>query len=592
MINLALLLQGIAPLIAGIVGFRTQKETRRKIWYSRIKGFWFEFSHNKIGLVGLAILLIFVFVAVFQDPVAALSYPDPDKYGLAENYAKPSWIGIIDPSSRNLPPTLDYSLQLVWNTPPLDSNVTIDQNGDMWIIRYNRTDQQKFVVSATATFQYSYQSPFRYSYDFRWGAFPALDQYGASLARYSVEINLTNPSGRNFPLWDQHWWAFKESPCYLLNPNPPPDAWKDWTNPPEWWGPNRNYYPGGSDYQHFFEHQQNAWANPPPKYDRMGYDIYDKYYNRTIPLSSSTRGINLVIDSSESMYATARMGYKMWDSRTIMIRDIFSTSGTYSFQVYVTIEATQKSGSCEVDISNFNLHIPGLVWGLLGTDYQGHDCWARLVYGARTSLEVGLSAAIIATSIGILVGIVAGYSGGIVDEFLMRLVDVLLCIPLLPLLMVLVTFFGKHLVYIVIIIAVFGWLGLARLIRSQVLSIREAPFIDCAKASGGSSSYIMIRHLMPNVIPIALADFILSVPGAILLEAALSFIGFGDMTQPTWGREYSIMQEQGGVFQSGQGIVWWWFIPPGLAITLLCVAFVFLGHAVDEIVNPRLRRRR
>jgi len=103
----------------------------------------------------------------------------------------------------------------------------------------------------------------------------------------------------------------------------------------------------------------------------------------------------------------------------------------------------------------------------------------------------------------------------------------------------------------------------------------------------------MIRHILPNVLPVAVADFILSVPGAILLEAALSYIGFGDPSTPTWGREYSLMQEvAAGVSVPGQGIVWWWFIPPGLAITLLCVAFVFLGHAVDEIVNPRLRRRR
>jgi ABC-type dipeptide/oligopeptide/nickel transport system permease subunit len=592
-ISLALLLQGIAPLVAFIIGFRTQRETRRRIWYSRIKGFWFEFSHNKIGLAGLAILLIFAFVAIFQDPIAALSYQNPDIYGLAENYAKPSWIGIIDSSSRNLPTTIDYSAQLVWNTPSPSSNVTVAQNGDMWIVSYNRTDQQKITLSANATFQYSFQPPFRFNYNFSWGAFPKVDQFGNSFARYSIEINLTNPTGRTFPLWDQYWWAVKESPSpsYIFNPNPPPDAWKDWTTPAEWWGPNRNYYPGGDDYEHFFQHQQNAWGDPPPKYDRMGYDIYDKYYNGTIPWSTSTRAVELLMYPSESIFVTARMGYKTWDTR-IMTSDIFSTPGTYTFQVYVTIEATQKSGSCQVQISNFYLHIPGLVWGLLGTDYVGHDCWARLVYGARTSLMVGLSSAIIATSIGMLVGIVAGYTGGIVDEALMRLVDVMLCIPLLPLLMVLVVFFGRNILYIILIIAVFGWLGLARLVRSQVLSIREAPFIDCAKASGGSSSYIMIRHLMPNVVPIALADFILSVPGAILLEAALSFIGFGDPSAPTWGREYSIMQELGGVYISGQGVVWWWFIPPGIAITLLCVAFVFLGHALDEIVNPRLRRRR
>lgn len=197
-------------------------------------------------------------------------------------------------------------------------------------------------------------------------------------------------------------------------------------------------------------------------------------------------------------------------------------------------------------------------------------------------------AAAIGTSIGVLVGIVAGYVGGAVDETLMRIVDILLCLPGLPLLLTLVKLFGKNVFYVIIFIALFGWLGLARTIRSQILSIREAAFVECAVASGASRPYIMRKHLLPNIIPIALASLVLSVPGGILAEASLSFLGFGDPRVPTWGKMLNYAFGHGAF----ENFAWWWAIPPGIAITLVCLAFVFMGFAIDEIVNPRLRRRR
>ena len=130
--------------------------------------------------------------------------------------------------------------------------------------------------------------------------------------------------------------------------------------------------------------------------------------------------------------------------------------------------------------------------------------------------------------------------------------------------------------------------GLSRVIRSRVLSLREMPFIESAKAAGASDSYIIIRHLVPNVFPVAMASMILAVPAAILTEAALSFLGFGDPFVPTWGKMLHEAYTEGafGAF------AWWYILPPGLAITFICLAFVFIGHALDEIVNPRLRRRR
>jgi peptide/nickel transport system permease protein len=306
--------------------------------------------------------------------------------------------------------------------------------------------------------------------------------------------------------------------------------------------------------------------------------------------NKQTFTITLVTD----LYWAYRMGCVNTDGATDsegLSQKLFQEPGNYSFRSYLFIAPLTpgKPMNFYAEISSAEVKVKGLLWGLMGTDHLGRDIWSRIVAGVKISLAIGLASAVASSFIGVLVGVVAGYLGGTTDELLMRLVDILLCLPVLPLLIVLVAMYGQNVWYIVILIAVFGWQGLSRVIRSQVLSIREAAFVECATASGASRTYIMIRHLVPNVLPIVLSDFVLSVPGGIMTEAGLSFIGFGDPKTPTWGREFNIMWNEGGAFSV---FAWWWIIPPAVAITMLCLAFVFLGHAVDEIVNPRLRRRR
>lgn len=282
-----------------------------------------------------------------------------------------------------------------------------------------------------------------------------------------------------------------------------------------------------------------------------------------------------------------RLGYKPWQGKQ-MVQDIFAEKGEYSLLFYVSFLPIRYNATCKISIWAEKLEVLGLVHGILGTDNLGHDIFAQLIYGVRISLAIGLLAAVVATTIGVLVGVVAGFVGGIVDETLMRMVDVLLCLPVLPLILALICIYGRSVWYIVVIIGIFGWQGLSRMIRSQVLSIRETPFVESAIASGANKPYIMYRHILPNVFPIIAANVVLSVPLAILLEAGLSFIGFGDPQTATWGR----MLQRAYDFGAFRQLAWWWIVPPGLAITLVCLSFVFLGHAVDEIVNPRLRRRR
>ena len=225
---------------------------------------------------------------------------------------------------------------------------------------------------------------------------------------------------------------------------------------------------------------------------------------------------------------------------------------------------------------------------LLGTDAFGRDIFSQLVWGSRIALLVGFAASFFSVMIGIIVGVVAGYFGGWVDSVLMRFTDVILVMPFLPLIIVFAAVMGPSIWNIIIAITLVGWPGTARIIRSQVLSLKERPFIDAARVTGASNMRIMFRHIIPNVLPLAFLYMTFAVTGAILGEASLSFIGLGDPTSMSWGMMlYNISHGSGYTLTA-----WWWLLPPGLAITFLVLGFFLVGRAFEEIINPRLRRRR
>mgnify|MGYP000100212249 CR=1 FL=1 len=219
----------------------------------------------------------------------------------------------------------------------------------------------------------------------------------------------------------------------------------------------------------------------------------------------------------------------------------------------------------------------------LGTDELGHDVLTRLLYAGRVSLTVGFSAALASALVGTVVGLFSGFYGGRLDSVLMRFVDIMLSIPDLPILIVLSRYFGGSLLGIILVITAFGWMGTARLVRGEILKLRTCEFVDAARALGASNARIMFRHLVPNALAPVIVSATLAVGGAILTEAALSFLGIGiQPPTPSWGN----------MLQNAQDFIWrtpllaFW---PGLMIFLTVLCFNFFGDGLRDALDPRLR---
>jgi peptide/nickel transport system permease protein len=224
----------------------------------------------------------------------------------------------------------------------------------------------------------------------------------------------------------------------------------------------------------------------------------------------------------------------------------------------------------------------------LGTDRYGRPIWDQLVYGSRISLLVGIAATLIAIVIGTVVGVLAGFLGGWTDAGLSRLTEWFLVIPFLPLAIVLAAILGPSVQNIILVIGVTSWPTTARLIRAQVLSLKERPYVERSRALGGSGRHVMGRHVLPNVMPLVLANATLTVPIAILSETALAFLGLGDPSSVSWGQMLEEAFTGGALVREA----WWWYLPPGLCVIGVVLAFTLVGRALESALDPRLRERR
>lgn len=222
----------------------------------------------------------------------------------------------------------------------------------------------------------------------------------------------------------------------------------------------------------------------------------------------------------------------------------------------------------------------------LGTNDIGQDIFSELIYGARISLLIGILAAAIAMFIGTLVGLLAGYYRGPLGAGLMRVVDVVLVIPFLPLMVLLAAYLGQSIWNLIAVIGLLIWARPARVIRSQVLTLSERDYVLASRVAGARDRRILVRAILPGVLSLALAQFVLAASGTILLEASLSFLGLGDPTQKSWGTILFYAQAR-NAFLTGAWM--WWVVPTGLMITLTVVGFALVGFAMEEVLNPHLK---
>lgn len=220
----------------------------------------------------------------------------------------------------------------------------------------------------------------------------------------------------------------------------------------------------------------------------------------------------------------------------------------------------------------------------LGTTLMGRDIASQLLHGARPALLVGGMTAVGTVLIGLNIGLIAGYFGGRTDAILMRITDIFLGLPFLPFIIVVLALSGRSIWTIILAMTIVMWRSTARVIRAQVLSLREMPFVAAARTTGASDWAILYREIAPNVLPLALVGTAFALAWAIITEASIGFLGFGDPTVISWGSILFDAYASQVMYRAP-----WWVIPPGIAIMVLVSAVYFVGRAYEAVINPRLR---
>ncbi len=266
---------------------------------------------------------------------------------------------------------------------------------------------------------------------------------------------------------------------------------------------------------------------------------------------------------------------------------IFSQSSNHSvlkgeYIFLVNLYGVEKQNT----ILDSSLIIGGKAFGLMGTDELRRDLAVGLLWGTPLALFIGISVAVGSVVMGLIYGVYAGYKGKFTDESMMRLNDVIYALPALPFLIILAATISNSIFLLVGFLMIFGWVGIAKVSRSMTLQIKTKGYIEASQMMGQKNSKIIFKHIIPQLLPYAFASIAISVPAAITTEAGLSFLGLGDPSFPTWGQ---ILHDANTYGAAARGL-WRWIVPPGIMIAITGLSFVFLGNALDAIVNPRLKR--
>lgn len=274
------------------------------------------------------------------------------------------------------------------------------------------------------------------------------------------------------------------------------------------------------------------------------------------------------------------------DSQSVQEALFADSNGEAIAGTYTLAASIYDATGNDARIIDSVLVIGGGAYGAMGTDELRRDVAVGLLWGTPIALFVGIVVAVASVLMGLGYGMYAGYKGGRKDETMMRLNDVVYALPALPFLVILgVTISGSIFVTAAFLV-VFGWVGVAKVSRSMALQAKARGYVEASKMMGQRDALTIIRHIMPQLLPYALASIAISVPAAITTEAGLSFLGLGDPQYPTWG---SMLHDANNHGAAARGL-WWWIVPPGMMIAITGLAFVFIGSAIDQAANPHQRR--
>ncbi len=459
----------------------------------RVREFWVEFRRDKAGLVGVGLLVLFLFLLAFEPLV--VPFPEGSKRWHDITY----WV--------DNPPSA---------APAWTNWFRAKKGAVQRIVRdfETETEESDGVRLVRRSFRYEY------AYDL-----PPLDV----IVRYTAtgdiptSLSVTRPDGLELELYRDQFTAGDREPVRISVDR---DA------------------------------QDQAYA-------------FLKEFE-----SEETAGIIDIqqIDPTSVIFAAAVAG---------MNAEPQPLHGTYVFTLSTLLLGEDRAADDPY------LVISGRVSGLLGTDNSKRDLWTGIVAGVKWALLIGLLTAFVSVSVGVIAGIASAYFRGWIEVVIQRVFEIIVNMPLLPVLIILAAVFKLNIWYFMGIMCIYFWTGPVKTVYSMALQIKEETYIEASRAIGAKSGRIIFRHMVPLLVPYSFASMALYVPGAVVYEATVSLLGLGDSRIVTWG---GILHDAlaGGAVLSG---LWWWVVPPGLLIALVGMTFAFVGFAMDKILHPKLRTR-
>lgn len=596
--------------------------TKRR--FKGIRDFWKQYRRSKLGLTGLVVFVIFIFMAVFGPAIAPYGPNSAGSFPKAHPiWAEPAFMSVFapsrgivdttetfgpndagkfnDPSAINLDPANterdgfdvyeyhkempdDVVAQIKAAHPECTILGWVPNQCDQYIADF-ATEQVKDPANGT---------------DSKLGPVQIVaDPFDASnnVLHFRFNDTSTSPETHRLVMNFTFPWNFVQIPneanfYFEMLVFGPGDDGKDYV-PSEW---------------QMTRTPENVSADDVVKDNMLSVSLQARnegYFSRPSVVeecqdaSSSGDQVNLKCKDVEKSMASPPYYHTGWSTTTsanvfLTVDErtqLFSDQGEMVFTLVFKFDGEGSrdrfQGAMDVFVDNFKLVIPTNYSGFLGANNKGEDIFSQLIWGTYVSIVVGILATFMSITIGIVVGLASGYAGGFVDDVIMRAVDFLLIMPGLPLLLALAAVLEPSFWNIIIVIGLLGWTGTARLIRSQVMVEKEKAYVESAKAAGASDTYILFRHILPNVLPMVFAVFATSISGAILSEASLAFLGLGDYFTPSWGQMLNIAQSTGAATQG----YWWVVLPPGFAIAMLSLSFALIGYTTQQIMNPRLKSR-